>query len=491
VVNSPQDLAAPPPGVVTLRSALLAANADPNPDTITFDTSLAGQTINLSLTGDATAGPSALPVGGIGQPSAVTIDGGAAPGLTLSGPGGATNLRLFFVAPGSSLTLEDLTLSNGQARGGDGAGGASGGGGAAGMGGAVFNEGGALTAQACTFTANQANGGAGGAGSSAQNVAPGGGGGGLGGPGSGAGGPPNGGLGGYDARNHGLGDPGGFGGGSGAGLAGSRDLSVSNGSGGAGGFGGGRGGAGGYYGAAFVGGLGGFGGGAGGDPGHGGGGGSGLGGAIFSDGGSLTLLDSTFAGNAVRGGIGGANASGGSAASGVGQGGAVCSHNSAVLVSSCTFVGNIADQAALYLVADIWASGAAVDNTALAATAGGSDLQAAVINRGALSLTGFGDLVQSPGAGLAGLTAPLTGLSPLLGPLQDNGGPTRTSAPLPGSPLIDAGVTAVLPAGLSADQRGQPRVLGGAVDIGAVESAFAAGAANVKALDRVFAGLTS
>jgi len=54
---------------------------------------------------------------------------------------------------------------------------------------------------------------------------------------------------------------------------------------------------------------------------------------------------------------------------------------------------------------------------------------------------------------------------PLLGPLRDNGGPTRTQAPLPGSPALDKGGTTAL----SFDQRGVPRVRGGKLDIGAVE----------------------
>ena len=41
---------------------------------------------------------------------------------------------------------------------------------------------------------------------------------------------------------------------------------------------------------------------------------------------------------------------------------------------------------------------------------------------------------------------------PLLGPLQDNGGPTSTHALLPGSPAIDKGNT-----NLTTDQRGAPR----------------------------------
>ncbi|HEY1379509.1 MAG TPA: right-handed parallel beta-helix repeat-containing protein, partial [Gemmataceae bacterium] len=55
-----------------------------------------------------------------------------------------------------------------------------------------------------------------------------------------------------------------------------------------------------------------------------------------------------------------------------------------------------------------------------------------------------------------------------LGPLQDNGGPTQTCAPLPGSPILDHGAN---PAGLAADQGGSPRVIGVAADIGAVEAA--------------------
>jgi hypothetical protein len=58
----------------------------------------------------------------------------------------------------------------------------------------------------------------------------------------------------------------------------------------------------------------------------------------------------------------------------------------------------------------------------------------------------------------------------LLGPLQDNGGPTRTIAPGAGSSAIDAGNPA-WSAPPSTDQRGTgfPRLIGARVDIGAVE----------------------
>src|SRR5260370_11420910 len=61
-------------------------------------------------------------------------------------------------------------------------------------------------------------------------------------------------------------------------------------------------------------------------------------------------------------------------------------------------------------------------------------------------------------------------IDPRLGPLQDNGGPTLTHALLAGSPAVDAGNNALA---TPFDQRGPgfPRVLYGAIDIGALELA--------------------
>jgi hypothetical protein len=55
----------------------------------------------------------------------------------------------------------------------------------------------------------------------------------------------------------------------------------------------------------------------------------------------------------------------------------------------------------------------------------------------------------------------------MLGPLQDNGGPSETHALLPGSPAIDAGSLDCPPP--ATDQRGVARPQGAACDIGAVE----------------------
>jgi hypothetical protein len=58
----------------------------------------------------------------------------------------------------------------------------------------------------------------------------------------------------------------------------------------------------------------------------------------------------------------------------------------------------------------------------------------------------------------------------LLGALANNGGPTQTMLPQPGSPLIDAGNNALIPVATTTDQRGLPRIYNTNVDIGAVET---------------------
>ena len=65
---------------------------------------------------------------------------------------------------------------------------------------------------------------------------------------------------------------------------------------------------------------------------------------------------------------------------------------------------------------------------------------------------------------------PTVGIDAILAPLGDNGGPTQTHLLVPGSPAINAGDNALIPAGVTTDQRGFPRIQGGTVDIGAVEA---------------------
>ncbi|MDT5123532.1 MAG: hypothetical protein QOC96_3014, partial [Acidobacteriota bacterium] len=90
---------------------------------------------------------------------------------------------------------------------------------------------------------------------------------------------------------------------------------------------------------------------------------------------------------------------------------------------------------------------------------------------------------NTSGATINGTTTHnITGVSANLGPLQNNGGPTQTMQPLPGSPAINAGDPANLPPDtfdlnnngntaepLPVDQRGLPRVVNSKFDIGSVE----------------------
>src|SRR5262249_1057354 len=116
-VNSTADLAVPPAGTVTLRSAILAANAAAGADTINSDPAPTAQPIPLPPTPTATTGP--LPITGLGQ-DALTISGNFA-------------FRIIDVAAGVTASVTDLTLRAGFS------------GGAGTQGGAVRNLGGNLT----------------------------------------------------------------------------------------------------------------------------------------------------------------------------------------------------------------------------------------------------------------------------------------------------------------------------------------------------------
>ena len=133
-----------PQSVGTLRQAIYDANLQSDADIIQFDANLSG-TLELSVMGDA-ASRSALAIS-----SPITIQGNAA-GVTIGRCGGET-MRLFHLTPGSSLTLEFLSLRDGLALGvsptfvgGDG------------LGGAILSQNGTLTLRSSTLYANVARG---------------------------------------------------------------------------------------------------------------------------------------------------------------------------------------------------------------------------------------------------------------------------------------------------------------------------------------------
>jgi len=83
-----------------------------------------------------------------------------------------------------------------------------------------------------------------------------------------------------------------------------------------------------------------------------------------------------------------------------------------------------------------------------------------------INSAGYNLIGTTLGANLTGdLTGNIIGLSALLMPLQNNGGPTKTMLPGFGSPAYNAGGTPTQ----STDQRGFPRIVG-TTDIGAVEN---------------------
>ena len=317
----------------------------------------AGDTITFGVNGTIT-----LTSGELVIDKDLTIQGPGANQLTISGN---NTSRVFFINPGAPgamtgppsarpvVTLTNLTIAQGRAKGGNGGGGdATGGGGGAGLGGGLLVNGAVVTIEQVTFDQNQAIGGDG-----------------RGGPFSGS--PWNGGGGGTASDGNGSctcatggqgGSGGNFGGvgalqftGNGGDGAGGGASGYSDGNpGGNGGFGGGGGGD-----DRAPGGNGGFGGGGGGGanstPGQGGlfggagagrvgGGGAGLGGAIFIRAGALSVTGSTFTANTATGGSGGQN--------GQGKGGALFVHSGVSLTENNNMCSNNAASDAIGSGAD-------------------------------------------------------------------------------------------------------------------------------------------
>ena len=83
-------------------------------------------------------------------------------------------------------------------------------------------------------------------------------------------------------------------------------------------------------------------------------------------------------------------------------------------------------------------------------------------------------------------------INPLLGLLQDNGGPTETYELLTGSPAIEAGDGSVVgaPLFIITDQRGLPRLAGLEVDMGAFELQPAPATVNVPLLTEIAVAAT-
>ena len=157
------------------------------------------------------------------------------------------------------------------------------------------------------------------------------------------------------------------------------------------------------------------------------------GGGILNDGGAMTLMDSTVAGNS------GSNAPD----TGVGDG-------------------------------PVNASGGGINN-------GGTITNSIIAdNTFDYSDSGIGptqeDDCDGSGCPTNGVNGNVVTANPLLGGLGNNGGPTQTVLPQPGSPAICAGQISNIPRGVTTDQRGLPRTTNhngtNCVDAGSVQTDY-------------------
>ncbi|MEZ5583103.1 MAG: choice-of-anchor Q domain-containing protein [Candidatus Competibacteraceae bacterium] len=177
-------------------------------------------------------------------------------------------------------------------------------------------------------------------------------------------------------------------------------------------------------------------------------GGSGDGGAIHNNvGGNLTVINSTFSANSASD-----------------QGGGIFSNANAtnpstLIVRNSTLFGNSATAA--NGGGGIRVTGGTYSSLTLTNTIVFGSTQQDCRNTGAAPTVLNNFIADNISCGVSSTS------DPLLGPLVENGGPTRTHSLLPGSPAINNGNNSVCPA---TDQRGFPRT-DGSCDVGAVESA--------------------
>jgi hypothetical protein len=181
------------------------------------------------------------------------------------------------------------------------------------------------------------------------------------------------------------------------------------------------------------------------------------GGGIEVINGSATITNTTISGNTAGGGS-------------LGGGVRIGASGDSLTIRNSTITGNSATTGAGISI------GAGPTVTLSSTIVAGNNPATAGDVDGALQAVSDHNLIGID-TGLTGITDGVNGnligtaaapINPLLGPLQLNGGPTRTHALLAGSPALNKGFDSV---GLASDQRGIPflRLSGVAVDIGAFE----------------------
>jgi hypothetical protein len=177
-------------------------------------------------------------------------------------------------------------------------------------------------------------------------------------------------------------------------------------------------------------------------------------GAGISNSGPLTIVNSTISGNSAS-------------YKGFGNGGGIFSGSAPLKITHCTITGNT--------IGIIKGSGACIYNALGTLEIGNTILNASgtggnIFNNSGTVISHGYNLSNDNGGGFLTATGDQINTQPLLGPLENNGGPTFTHKLLTGSPAINAGDPNFASPPLY-DQRGPGylRVIGGRIDIGSFE----------------------
>lgn len=229
------------------------------------------------------------------------------------------------------------------------------------------------------------------------------------------------------------------------------------------------------------------------------------GGISYGGGGPFTITDSTISNNQANysgGGVEGYNTiiitnstisgnhAGSPSISGSGYGGGVnCSENVIIQNSTLSNNSSLLDGGAIFNFGHLIITNSTISDNAAGGSGGGiynseykmveltnsifktgkSGANVFNSNQGTITSHGY-NLANDNGSGFFNQIGDLPDTNPILGPLQNNGGPTFTHELLPGSPAINVGNPDFTPPPLT-DQRGAgyDRIFGGRVDIGAFE----------------------
>ena len=209
----------------------------------------------------------------------------------------------------------------------------------------------------------------------------------------------------------------------------------------------------------------------------------------ISNSGVAIITSSTISGNSSGGGYPGPQ-------TGPGFGGGICSigTGATLTISNSTISGNsvltidnapgrgggIANSGSLHIGNSTISGNSGANGGAIYNAAAPLEIANSILNAGNVGANIFNDggtitslgynLSSDNGGGYLSGPGDQINTDPVLGPLQDNGGPTQTHRPYPQSPAIDAGDPSFTPPPLY-DQRGPgfDRIVNGRIDIGSLE----------------------